>query len=701
MNREYTQIFHSYSLYPHTHCSGKTTLSVVLERLAEGLVRLSARPRYAHAMNLDTPPLHESNFDRSADPGTDFYRYANGGWLDANPVPPAYGRWAAFNEVFDRNEAILHKILETAATAETSPGPVEAMVGDFYAAGMDVESIEAADLKPIQVWLDRIHNIDSVADLHSLITDMAAAGLGGLFHMGVQADYAHPESYLLYLSEGGLGLPERDYYFNEDATSIDTRESYVRYVQTMLSHIDPTRPHDDEAASVMQFETSLAEVSLTATEARDVEKTLNTYSLQELREATLDFDVAAVAVAHTGDDKMSVSVDNLEFFETMASLVAVTPVDTLRAYMRTRLIASIAAYLPERFDTTSFEFYGKTLGGQKEQKERWKRVLGTATVAIRDQISRLYVGVAFSPTAKARCDLMVTRLLQAMGTSIKTRTWMSDETRSEALAKLDAFRPRIGFPDEWRDYTGLDVTRDSYLGNALAARKFEIARKLAKLGTPVVSEWSMGAHEVNAYYHPLHNEIVFPAGILQPPFFNPELDDAINYGSIGAVIGHEITHGFDDQGSKFDATGKLRNWWSEADRERFNERADLLAKQYDSFEVLDDLTVNGRLTLGENIADLGGVSLAFAALETVSTDGDRSEIDGFTPQQRFFLAFATVWRNTVTDEFTRLRISVDPHSPGNYRCNGTLANFPPFAAAFDLTAGNSLMNTDDALVEIW
>lgn len=652
-------------------------------------------------MNLDTPPLHESNFDRSADPGTDFYRYANGGWLDANPVPPAYGRWAAFNEVIDRNEIILHEVLESAATARIPPSPVERMVGDFYVAGMDVEGIEAASLKPIEVWLKRIDAINSLTDLHSLITDMAAAGLGGLFHMGVQADYAHPESYLLYLSEGGLGLPERDYYFKEDDTSIDIREGYVRYVQTMLSHLDPTCQHDDEAASVMQFETSLAEVSLTATEARDVEKILNTYSLEKLSEATPDFDVAAVAAAHTGDEKMSVSVDNLSFFDTMASLVAVTPLDTLRAYVRIRLVASITAYLPKRFDETSFEFYGKTLGGQKEQKERWKRVLGTATVSIRDQISRLYVGVAFSPTAKTRCDLMVARLMQAMETSITTRTWMSDETRSEALVKLNGLTPKIGFPDEWRDYTGLDITRDSYLGNVLAARRFEIVRKLAKLGTPVASEWSMGAHEVNAYYHPLQNEIVFPAGILQPPFFNPELDDAVNYGAIGAVIGHEITHGFDDQGSKFDATGELRNWWTDDDRERFNDRAELLAKQYGAYPVYDDLNVNGQLTLGENIADLGGVSVAFVALETALADGDRSEIDGFTPYQRFFLAFATVWRNTVTDEFTRLRLSVDPHSPGNYRCNGTLANVPPFAAAFGLAPDAPLVNTGDARVEIW
>ncbi len=658
-------------------------------------------------MTLDTPPLHPSNFDHSVDPGNDFYRFANGGWIDANPVPPAYSRWAAFNEVHERNEMILHSILDDALDAQAEPGSPLQMVGDFYAAGMNTDSIETSGLAPIRSWLDQIAAASSVSDIHDLSSDLATWGFGGLFSMGVQADYAAPDAYLLYLSQGGLGLPERDYYFKTDDRSVELRTEYVDYLTAMLTNIDPDIDHSDEAAAIMEFETALAEASLTATELRDFDNVLNTFALDEVAAATPNFDVAELVQRHTGGLVDAVSIDNLAFFETMAKLLPATPMQTLRAYMRVRVVGSLAPYLPERFDTTSFEFYGKTLGGQKEQKDRWKRVLAAATASVRDQVSRLFVDVAFSPEAKARCDLMVGRLLKAMETSIRELDWMDDDTRTEALAKLAGFKAKIGYPDEWRDYSGLTVTRESYAGNVLAGRRFEVARKLAKLGTQVESEWSMGAHQVNAYYHPFHNEIAFPSGILQPPFFNPDMDDAVNYGSIGAVIGHEITHGFDDQGSKFDVTGELRNWWSDEDRTRFEERADRLVAQYDRYEVLDGLTVNGRLTLGENIADLGGLSLAYAALQVALNESGDVEADEsagnseFTPVQRFFLAFATVWRNTVTDEHLRLRVTTDPHSPADLRCNGTLTNFPPFAKAFDLNNDAPLVKTIDDLVRIW
>lgn len=658
-------------------------------------------------MTLDTPPLHPSNFDRSADPGTDFYRYANGGWIDANPVPPAYSRWAAFNEVHERNETILHTILADARKESTEPGSPRQMVGDFYAAGMDTQAIEAADLAPVQVWLDRIDAATTLADLHETTSELASWGFRGLFSMGVQADYANPDEYLLYISQGGLGLPERDYYFKTDDRSVEVRSGYVEYIRTMLTNIDPTRDHEDDAAAIMELETALAGASLTATELRDYDRVLKTFSLQEVSTATPGFDVAALVRTHTNNHVDMVSVDNLGFLESMSRTLLATPLETLKAYLQLRVVDSLASCLPERFDTASFEFYGKLLGGQQEQRERWKRVLAAATGSIRDQVARLFVEVAFSAEAKARCELMVDRLMQAMESSIRELDWMEDDTRNEALTKLSGFKAKIGYPDEWRDYSGLAVASESYARNVIEARRFEVARRLAKLGTQVESEWAIAAHQVNAYYHPLHNEIAFPSGILQPPFFNPDMDDAVNYGAIGAVIGHEITHGFDDQGSKFDATGELRNWWSEDDRTRFEERADRLVDQYDGYEVLEGLTVNGRLTLGENIADLGGLALAYAALQVAL--GEDGGVDAppsventeFTPEQRFFLAFATVWRNTLTDEHLRLRVTTDPHSPADLRCNGTIVNFPPFAAAFGLDEDAPLVHTGDDLVKIW
>jgi putative endopeptidase len=658
-------------------------------------------------MTLDTPPLDPANFDRYIEPGTDFYRFANGGWIDANPVPPAYSRWAAFNEVHERNETTLHAVLEEARDSATVPGSPERMVGDFYAAGMDTDAIEGHGLERVRPWLDRITRATSLSDLHELISELATWGISGFFSMGVQADYANPDEYLLYLSQGGLGLPERDYYFNTDDRSVELRSGYVDYLAAMLSHIDADADtdHGVAAVAIMEFETALAEASFTATELRDYDKVLKTFTLEEIGTVTPGFDVAALVRRHTGSHSEVVSVDNLGFLEAMSAIVQSTPIETVKAYLQLRVVGSLASYLPTRFDDTSFDFYGKLLGGQQEQRDRWKRVLAAATGAIRDQVARLFVEAAFSPEAKERCELMVGRLLTAMEKSIRQLVWMEDATKAEALIKLSGFAAKIGYPDEWRDYSTLTVTRDSYVGNMLEGRRFEVARKLAKLGTEVEAEWSIAAHQVNAYYHPLHNEIAFPSGILQPPFFNPDMSDAVNYGSIGAVIGHEITHGFDDQGSKFDATGELRNWWADEDRVRFEERADKLVEQFDAYEVLDGLTVNGRLTLGENIADLGGLALAYAALQVALAEDeaadDTQDESEFTPEQQFFLAFATVWRNTVTDEHLRLRVTTDPHSPADLRCNGTVANFPPFAEAFGLDGDAALVNTGDALVKIW
>jgi putative endopeptidase len=401
-------------------------------------------------------------------------------------------------------------------------------------------------------------------------------------------------------------------------------------------------------------------------------------------------------------DVSELNVDNPGFFSAASELLASTPIETIRAYARWQLIRSVASSLPPNFADEAFDFYGRKLGGQQQQRPRWKRVLAMATADIGEQVSKLYVAEAFPPEAKERALELVEHLVGAMRDSLRNLDWMSDETRGQALDKVDGFGFKIGYPDEWKDWTGLVIDRGSLVENRLRAAAFEFQRDLDKLGKPVdPSEWEMPPHIVNAYYHPMRNEIVFPAGILQPPFFWAEADDAVNYGGIGAVIGHEITHGFDDMGSRFDAKGQLRNWWSDEDRQEFMRRAEVVVDQYTGYAVFDDLNVNGKLTLGENIADLGGMKIAFSALLDALGSDEAELIDGLTPQQRFFLAYASIWRVNATDEYLRLIVQTDSHSPGPFRCNGPLSNFAPFAEAFKLSGDAAIMRKPEDRVAIW
>ncbi len=639
------------------------------------------------------------SFDASVEPGDDFYRYVNGGWQQANPVPPEYGAWTAAHEVHVRNETLLHELLEAAAAGSHEPGSPERMVGDYYASGMDVDQIEAAGLGPIQHFLDSAAGVATVADLRALAVAARLEGIRLFMGGYVSPDFEDSSRYLLYLTQGGLGLPERDYYFNEDDRSVEIREAYVAHVTTMLGLIGSADPAG-EAAAIMDVETELASASLTATESRDVDRTTNKRTLAQLDELMPGYDLPAF-LGGIGAEVEAVNLNHPDFFAALDRLLTDVPIETWRAYARWHIIRSAASSLPARFEDEAFAFYGQMLGGQREQKERWKRVLAAASADIGEQVSQLFVAAAFPPEAKERCDRMVGHLVLAMESSIRALDWMGEDTKDKALEKLAGFSTKIGYPDQWRDYSGLEVDRGPYVANRMAAASFEFRRKLSKIGGPVESEWEMPPHVVNAYYHPLHNEIVFPAGILQPPFFNAEADDAVNYGGIGSVIGHEITHGFDDQGSKFDPDGNLRNWWTDADRTEFDGRAEKLVAQFDTFVVLEGLTVNGRLTLGENIADLGGVAVSFDALRLALGDRDLELIDGFTPEQRFFLSYATAWRSNYTDEYLRLITTTDPHSPGHHRVNGPLANFAPFHEAFGIEQGDEMFLDKDDIVEIW
>jgi len=646
-------------------------------------------------------PVDTSLFDTGTSAADDFYRFVNGGWLDANPVPPEYGSWGAFHEVNERNQALLHQLLEDAAAEKAAAGTPAQMVGDYYATAMDQDAIAAAAAAPLNPYLERIGAVASVSDVAAVSRELMRIGAGPLHSLHIESDFENADVYLVYVGQGGLGLPERDYYLRDDERSVALRDAYVAHIAGQLGNLgQPAADARDAAGRILAFETRLADASYTAEQMRDVQLTLNRHDVASLDELMPAFGLTA-HVRALGVTSATVGIDNAGFFSALEVALAETPLETLRDYLRWNLVRAYASALSPAFENEAFDFYGRTLGGQQEMRPRWKRVLDAASGDIGELVAQLYVDAAFSERAKHRCEEMVDHLLSAMGRAIRTSEWMAEETKALALEKLSGFGYKIGYPDEWRDYSRLVIARDSYVENRIRAAVFEYEREFARLEEPVdTAEWAMPAHQVNAYYHPLLNEVVFPAGILQPPFFYADADDAVNFGAIGAVIGHEITHGFDDQGSRFDAKGALRDWWTETDRTEFDRRATVLVEQFDRFEVAEDLHVNGRLTLGENIADLGGLKIAFEALAEV-LPGDAPAIDGFTPQQRFFLSWARVWRTNYTEEYARLLVNVDPHSPARFRVNGPLTNLPAFAAAFGIAEGTAMVRGADSRAQIW
>jgi predicted metalloendopeptidase len=566
---------------------------------------------------------------------------------------------------------------------------------------MDEGAIAAAGIGPIQPLLDRIDAVASIADVRALAGDLHRRGIDVLHSLQVAADFEDAGAYLVYVGQGGLGLPDRDYYVKDDERSVTLRDAYRKHVATQLVNIgQPSDAADAAADAILAFETRLAEASLPADQLRDPTITLNRRDVAALDELMPAFGLTA-HVRELGVTTPTVSLDHPPFFVALEAALAETELATIRDYLRWHVVRAVASALPPVFELEAFDFFGRTLGGRREQLPRWRRVLDAATADIGEQVARVYVEAAFPPDAKARCEAMVGHLLSAMGRAIRDAAWMTEPTRAQALEKLATFGWKIGYPSKWRDVSKLDIGRGSFVANRLAAAAFEHDDAMGRLGEPVDrTKWEMPAHIVNAYYHPLLNEIVFAAGILQPPFFDVHADDAVNYGAIGTVIGHEITHGFDDTGSRFDAVGRLRDWWTEPDRAEFERRAEVLVEQASAYEVADGLNLNGRLTLGEDIADLGGVAIALDALSE-AIGGAAPDIDGFTPVQRFFLAYATIWRINYTDEYARLLATIDPHSPGRYRTNGPLANMPAFAEAFDLREGTPMVRGPELRAEIW
>ena len=633
--------------------------------------------------------LDPKNFDLTVKPQDDFYHFANGTWLKSNPIPAAYGSWGAFNELRDLSVVNLHTICERVAAKPAGRTLVEQQVGDFYASGMDEAAVNAAGLKPLQPELDRIAAIKNPADVLAAVAHLHSLGVSCGFRFGASPDRKNSDLNLATLAQGGLGLPERGYYFNDDEKSQKIRQQYVGHIAKLFVLLgEPADVAQVNAAAVMALETKLALGSLPRVKLRNPYASYHKMTLAAAAAATPAIDFKAYFAAVGAPAFVDVNLSHPDFFKGFESALASVPVADWRAYLRWHLLRSTSPYLSDAFVQEDFAFNGRILSGTTEMRPRWKRVVSVVDDNLGEALGQLYVADYFPPASKARMIQLVNDLRASLHDRILELPWMDDATKAKAIEKLAAFTVKIGYADKWRDYSKVTVTRQSYLANVLAARAFEQARDLAKINGPVDrTEWGMTPPTVNAYYSQTNNEIVFPAAILQPPFFDPKADDAVNYGGIGVVIGHEMTHGFDDSGRRSDAHGNLNDWWTQASSDRFSVRAAGIVKQFSGYTVLDGLHVNGELTQGENIADLGGLRVAYGALQKALEGKSRAKIDGYTPEQRFFLGYATVWRINFRPETLRLQVTTDPHSPGNYRANGPLSNLDEFAKAFDVPEG--------------
>jgi putative endopeptidase len=642
-----------------------------------------------------------ANLDTTCKPCDNFYQFAMGGWIKDNPIPAEYATWGTFTQLRDNNLTAMRTILDAAAKSNAAPGSNEQKIGDFYASCMDTSAIEAAGLKPIASELAAIDAINDRKSLDATIVLLQREGASVLFRFFSAQDIKDSTRVIATASQGGLGMPDRDYYFRDDDKSKQLRADYERHVAKMFELAgDAPDQAAAEAKTVLAIETALAKASRTRVELRDPEKNYNLMPLTEMKILTPDWSWENYLQAIGAPPVEQVNVRQPEFFKEMNQELASVSLPDWKIYLRWHVIHDSAPGLPERFVQENFDFYDRKLSGTKEIQPRWKRCVQSTDQNLGEALGQVYVDKYFPPAAKAHAKEMVNNLIAALRDDIPTLSWMGPETKKEALAKLEAFNVKIGYTDKWRDYSKLSIDRGSYAADVRRSFEFEYARQLAKIGKPVDrTEWGMTPPTVNAYYNSTMNEIVFPAGILQPPFYNPNADDAVNYGGIGAVIGHEISHGFDDQGSKFDGKGNLHEWWTPDDRKNFTDRADCVVNQFNGYEVEPGLHQNGKLVLGESIGDLGGVAIAYAAYEK-SIEGKRpKDIDGFTPEQRFFLGWAQVWGQNQRAESARLQTNTDPHPLARFRGNGPLSNMEAFAKAFGCKKGDAMVR--EQLCKIW
>ena len=639
--------------------------------------------------------------DTATDACNDFFQYANGTWLKSTEIPSTESSWGTFNILRDNNNAILRQILEDAAKTKSAAGTDTQLIGNFYSACMNEAAIEKAGVKPLKLYFNQIDKIKTVQDLQRQIAAMHKSGLPAVFGFGAGSDLKNSNVIIINAGQGGLTLPNRDYYTKEDAKSVETRQKFVDYMTNIFKLLgDNADTAAANAKAVMTVQTRLAGASLGPVEMRNPDNRYNKISLTAAQAVTPDFSWADYMSARGVPAVSEINFAPANFFKEMNLMLTAVSIDDWKTYLRFMTVNAAAPQLSKPFVDANFNFFGGYLSGQKERQPRWKTCVGATDGTLGEALGMAYVKKTFSPAAKARMDELINNLYVSMKGRINGLEWMSGTTKEQAQAKLATFKRKIGYPDVLRGYKGLTVDDDLYIANVMRAREFNVRRNLADYGNPVDrTRWGFSPPTVNASYSSTNNEITFPAGILQPPFFNSEADDAINYGAIGGVIGHEITHGFDDSGSKFDAAGNLKMWWTSEDRTKFEERASCVVNQFNEYEVQPGLFINGKLTLGENIGDFAGLTVAYDAyMKSLEGKTKPADIDGFTPEQRFFLGWAQVWAGKYTPEAERLQVINNSHSLPRWRVNGPLSNMPQFAKAFGCKEGATMVRKNSCVL---
>lgn len=648
--------------------------------------------------------INPANMDTTVAAGADFYEYACGGWIKNNPLKPEYARFGTFDQLLENNQEQLRVLIEELSATPHEAGSVAGKIGALYAMGLDSTKLNADGVAPVKEELAAINALATKSDVSKMVATLHKEGMAPFFALFVGADEKNSAMNIVQLYQAGIGMGDRDYYLLEDEGSAKMRDAYRAYINKLFT-LAGSSPEQADAAvdAVMKIEKAIAEISYGREDLRDSQKNYNKLAYEDFKqiESPLDWDVYFESMGLAGLKELDAK--QINFYKDMSEALRNTTVDEQKYYLAFNLLSAAAPYLSDDFVDADFEFYGKVMSGKQEQQPRWKRSLNTVNSALGEAVGEMYVEKYFPASSKEKMLTLVGNLQTALSERINGLEWMSDTTKAKAQEKLAAFTVKIGYPDKWRDYSGLEIKDDSYWANVRRSNIFDMAYQLADVDKPVdKSRWHMNPQTVNAYYNPTTNEICFPAAILQPPFFNPDADDAVNYGAIGVVIGHEMTHGFDDQGRNYDKDGNLIDWWTAEDAVRFTERADKLVDQYDQIIVIDTLHANGRFTLGENIADHGGLLVAHQAyLNSLKGKETPAPIDGFTNEQRFFLGYATLWGQNIRPEEIRRRTKIDPHSLGKWRVNAALRNIAPFYAAFDIKEGDPMFMAPADRVVIW
>jgi putative endopeptidase len=643
-----------------------------------------------------------SRMDTSADACEDFFQFANGTWAKNTQIPASQARWGTFNILADNNQNTLHEILESAAKSNNPKGSDKQLIGDLFATCMDEAAIEKADAKPLQPHFDKIAKIKTVKELQKAVAEFHQSGAGMFFSFGVGPDAKNSNLNIINTGQGGLSLPNKDFYTNTDAKSVEIREKFVQHMTNMFKLLgDDADKAAANAKTVMAIQNRLANAALSPVELRDPDKRYNKMMFEDAQKLTPNFSWTDYMKVRGVQPVKDLNVSQPKFFQELDKVFTETPIEDLKTYMRWMVLNGSANRLSKRFVDENFDFFSRYLSGTKEQQPRWKRCVQVVDGTVGESLGTEYVNKTFKPEAKKRMSEMIDNLVEAFRIRINNLEWMSAETKKQALIKLSTFKRKIGSPDKPRGYAGLEIDRKSFFDNGLRAAKFQVARNLQDLGKEVdKTRWGFTAPTVNASYSPQQNTITFPAGILQPPFFNFAADDAINYGAIVAVIGHEVSHGFDDQGSRFDSEGNLKMWWTPEDRKKFEDRANCVVEQFNGYQVQPNVFINGKLTLGENIGDLGGLAAAYTAFKKSMEGKPRpANIDGFTPEQRFFLGWAQVWATKATPEFEINQVKTDSHSNARYRTNGPTSNMKEFADAWGCKVGQKMVRQNAC--QIW